>query len=162
AADKDPKVLTSTLGLAGVRLSFIDPPLYPNYSRFIEKAFAARAKAYGWRPKKGDSSEERLVRPSLLATVASLAADPALNAEAKALTQKWLDDPNALEAEAVPAVVGAAAYRGDQALYDRMLAELRKSKDDNRRATLIAVMGSFRDPKIERQALGQLLSEEFD
>ncbi len=104
----------------------------------------------------------RLIRPSLLALVADRGGDTALGAEADALARRWLEDAKAIDADVIDAVLEVAAQRGDRGLFDRLRAEAKATKDDNRRHHVLAAMSRFRDPAIAREALGIVLTEEHD
>jgi glyoxylase-like metal-dependent hydrolase (beta-lactamase superfamily II) len=74
--------------------------------------------------------------------------DPALMAEARRLAEGWLNDRKGVDPDMLGSVLGTAAKKGDRALFDRMLGELKKVEDRSQRRMLIAALGSFDDPKI--------------
>jgi len=57
---------------------------------------------------------------------------------------------------------GSCAFSSGQELFDRLLAELKKTQDRRERRAIIGALGSSRDPKIVQQALGLLLDPQFD
>jgi alanyl aminopeptidase len=148
--------------LFSIRDRYIPEGLRPNFARFVQKAFGAKAREIGWKPKAGEDEQIRLLRPQLLATVADKGEDKALFDEANALAQRYLDDPRAVDNDLVDAVLGVAAHRGDQKLFDRLHEGAKKSKDQVQRGHLIEAMSQFRDPAIVKQALGILLRSELD
>lgn len=60
----------------------------------------------------------------------------------------------------VNAVLGTAAFYGDQALFERFLAEFKKTDDKQVRERLIGAMGSFRDPAAIETGMKALLQGE--
>lgn len=136
--------------------------LRPAYARFLDGVLGAAAKRIGWRAHPGDSAVMRGTRTLLVPLVAMAGEDAALLAEAKELASRWLDDPSALDVDAVDGVLSAACAYGDRALFDRMRAEAKRTKDDNRRTRIIHAMPHFRDAAVLRDVYGLLLSDDFD
>ncbi|HWU89133.1 MAG TPA: ERAP1-like C-terminal domain-containing protein, partial [Kofleriaceae bacterium] len=64
--------------------------------------------------------------------------------------------------ELVGAVLGVAARHGDQKLFDRLLADAKRTQDRIERERLLGTMGAFIDPKITTQAMALILSDQFD
>jgi alanyl aminopeptidase len=139
-----------------------DDRLRPSYERFVNKLFAARARAVGWHSRPGEDDNTRQLRPQLLAVVANRGRDPALVAKATELTWKWLDDHRAIEPELVEATLGIAARHGDQKLFDRMHADAKASHDRDVQGHLLWAMRQFLDPKIVEQAWPIALADEFE
>jgi cytosol alanyl aminopeptidase len=120
--------------------------LMPNYRRFLLKNFGERARELGWTPKSGDTEDTRLLRPSLVRTVATSGGDQELANQATALANQWLKNHNGLDPNLVGPVLQTAAYYGNADLFNQYLAALKQSKDRQTRALLIGAMSSFRDP----------------
>ncbi|HEV7555257.1 MAG TPA: M1 family aminopeptidase [Kofleriaceae bacterium] len=139
-----------------------DDKLRPNYVRFVNKLFAARAKAVGWQSRPGEDDNAKQLRPQLLAVVANYGHDKALIAKATELTWKWLDDHKAIQPELVNATLGIAGRYGDQKLFDRMHAEAKATKDRDVRGRLLDAMRQFLDPKIVEKAWTIAVSDEFE
>ena len=136
--------------------------LRPNYQRFVVKMFGARARALGFKARSGDDDDTRLLRPALVGLVARLGQDKPLLAEARKLTDAWLEDHGALDTDMVDLVLGIAAGAGDQALFDRLRIAATKAKDIRERVRLLAALGSFRDPKLVEQALALIITDQFE
>ncbi|AKT36360.1 M1 family metallopeptidase [Chondromyces crocatus] len=163
AKDPEPHLLQEALQIAWeVREAHLPEDLQPAYARFVREVFGSRARTLGLRPKAGEREALGLTRASLVELVATRGGETALVTEARRLTDRYLGDPRTLEAEAVDAVLTIAAYHGDQALFDRLHAALRKEKDGRRRGRLLDAMGAFRKPEIMRQAVSLVLSDELD
>ncbi len=136
--------------------------LRANDARFVDRAFGARARAYGWRSRPGDTPEDKLLRPMLLSVAANRGENAALVAEARRLALAWLDDPRAVEAEMVDAVLSAAAAHGDRALFERMRDEAKKTPDARRRSDILGALAAFRDPAVSRDVYALTLGDDFD
>ncbi|HEU5056338.1 MAG TPA: M1 family aminopeptidase [Kofleriaceae bacterium] len=136
--------------------------LRPAWATWVRETFGRRARALGWRVRRGDSEEVRLTRPTLVELVADLGDDRALGEEAVRLARRWLDDRSAVHPDVIDQVLAVAAHRGDRALLDRMRAAALKTQDRKERTRIIKGMGAFRDPAALRAALDTVLSTDFD
>jgi len=146
-----------TLAL-GPRSALVPEDLMPNYQRFLVKNFQARASELGWTPQQGEIYDTRMLRPRLLFTVAGYGGDQEFAVQGRALALKWLDDHGAVEPEMLLAVMDTGAFYGDKALFDRYLAEFRKTQDKQVRQSLIYAMTAFRDPAAIEAGMNALLT----
>ncbi len=140
------EVVERALGVAlAIRLDLVPASLTANYQRFLVKNFQARAKQLGWLPRLGESDDDRLLRPRLVGAVARWGGDRELAGEARTLTDKWLADHSAVPAEVISAVLSTAATAGDIALYNRFLAALLDTQDNQVKQHLLGAMTAFHD-----------------
>lgn len=161
--DPDWRVVSQTIGIAGMlRDAAVPDELLATAARFLRRVYGERAHQLGWKAKPEDSDGDNNLRRQLVSLVASAGQDEELAREASRLALGWLDDPGSLDADTADTVVMIAAANGDQALFERMRAELHKAEDDRRVSALVVGMGSFRDPAIVKQRLAFLLTNEFD
>ena len=144
--DPEREVVQLALGLAlSYRRDLVPSNLMPNYQRFLLKNFQARAKQLGWLPRPGESDDDRLLRPQLVGAVARFGGDGELTAQARTLADRWLADHSAVPAEIVTSVLVTAAYDGDLALYNRFLAALANTQDNQAKQRLLGAMTAFHD-----------------
>jgi alanyl aminopeptidase len=136
--------------------------LEANYARFVSKSFGSRARSLGFVAKAGESEDTKLLRVDLVRFVADEGNEPELQAEAKRLALRWLEDHDAVPADTAGAVLEAAAIHGDRALFERFCeaAKIEKSRRDQTR--LLNAIGSFRDPALTREALAFFLTPAID
>ncbi len=160
-ADAERHVLQGAVQLALAPRSHLVPEnLMPNYRRFLLQNFQARAHELGWVPKPGESEDIGLLRPNLDDIVSTTGGDEAFAAQAKDLTEKWFANHSAVDPNMVNAVLGTAAYYGDKTLFERFLAEFKKTQDKQVRDELIGAMGSFRDQPAIEAGMNALVSGE--
>jgi alanyl aminopeptidase len=163
ANDPTRQVVSTTIGIVeSIGFNLVPENLRPNYQRFIRKVYGARAHELGWTAKPGESDDVRLLRPQIVSLVANEGEDPDLIAQARDLANKWLVDRAAVQPDMVGVVLDTAAQHSGRELYDRLLAELRKTKDRRLRGQILNAMGSFRDPAIVKANFNLLLSGEID
>jgi len=157
--DPERHVTESILDLAlSIGQDEVPPDLLPNHERFLRANFLARARELGWIPKPGESDDNRILRPILLRAVATYGGDPELARQARELAENWLEDQRAASPEVAGAILEAAAYHGDLALFNRFLAAYGKDQDRQDRRRLLTAMRDFRDPAALEAAMQSVLS----
>ena len=160
--DRSRFVVEQSLGIAEIPNEHLVPEnLRPNYQRFLDKSFAPRAHELGWTPKPGESDDDKLLRPRLVGVVATLGGDQELAKEARALADKWLADHASVNPNLRTTVLTTAAYWGDKALFDRLVAELKKTSDRQERGSIIAALGAFRDPTAIKTGMEAVLDHQI-
>lgn len=133
-----------------------------NYRRFIDHLFGKRALALGLTPREGDSLDDSLLRPSLVALVADPGANQELRREARRLADTWLENPAAISPDMLGVVLRVAARDGDAAFFDRLTEAATKLEDRRARQQVMRALGAFRDPAAVRKGLDLVLSGKFD
>jgi hypothetical protein len=126
------------------------------------KTYGERARALGWEPRKGEDEDARELRRLMLWMVALVGDEPQLAAEAQKRVRTWLDSRTGLDPELVTTALSIAARRGDRALFDRYVAEARKTKDRRERTQLLSALGTFRAPELQHDALALVGGPVFD
>lgn len=160
--DKSRHIVDMSLELIAGLDEMVPPALRPNYERLIRRLYRARALELGWQGKKSETLDHTQLRPALLALVAGKGRDPELGKQATALAWRWLDDRKAVDPEVVGAVLSVAARRGDQRLFDRLLAGAKQTEDRTERTRLLGALGAFVEPKLVNQAMALMLGDQFD
>jgi cytosol alanyl aminopeptidase len=154
---KTPETLGAALGIVGTVGQAATPDLEPAYARFVRDWVGPRARQLGWQPKPGESLETRAIRLAIVPTAAIAGEDAGLGAEAQRLAGALLIDRSAADRDVAPSILAAAARRGDRALFDRMLAALRRTTGQKERTPLIGALGAFPDPRLTQTALDLIL-----
>jgi alanyl aminopeptidase len=160
-ADPERDVVMNAVDLALEPRAYLVPEdLEANYHRFLLKNFQARARQLGWTPQPGESDNTKLLRPRLLRVVATYGGDLELARQGQALAEKWFQDHGSIDPNMINAVLGTAAYYGDKDLFNRFLAEFKKTTDKQTRQRLIGAMGSFRDKDAIEAGMNALVAGE--
>ena len=136
--------------------------LRPNYARFVQKNFGARAARLGWTAKAGDDDEVKLERASIVPFVARYGDSPELRQEARRLADGWLKTKQGVDPNLLTGVLTTAAYYGDRAYYDELLAALLNTKNRQQRNPMLAALGSFRDPAIVADSMKLVMDSRID
>jgi alanyl aminopeptidase len=163
AHDFNRHIVGVTAGMiGGLSDHYVPDDLRPNYRRFVERTYGARARALGWKPRPGEEDDTRLVRSQLVWLVGNDGEDSALRAEARALAHRWIADRKAVEPELIGSALTLAAKGGDRAFWDQLHAAARAEKDRRDRNRLLDALGSFEDPALVDESLKLALTDEFD
>jgi cytosol alanyl aminopeptidase len=143
--------------LASVR-SAVPAARMAAYDRWLRKTFGDAARRLGWVRRPGEPADFEQRRQALVGLVA-FAGDPVLQDEARRLAADW----RALPREGRYRVLGGAV-RADLtgAIFDRLLADVRREKDRETRAELYVALTATRDPDRVARALALLLDETVD
>ncbi|HZQ53704.1 MAG TPA: M1 family metallopeptidase [Bryobacteraceae bacterium] len=161
-SDPEHYVVQNALNLAlAPRAHLVPNDLMPNYERFLRQNFQQRAREMGWIPKPGESDDVRLLRPNLVAIVATDGGDRELAKQGQELADKWFQNRDSVNPNMVGAVLGTAAFYGDKNLLDRFLAEFKKTSDRQERQRMMRAMISFRDPEAVKAIMQAVLSGEI-
>ncbi|MGO9242653.1 MAG: M1 family aminopeptidase [Bryobacteraceae bacterium] len=156
------QIMDAALEFAAVRTDFLPDNLRPKYIAFVRDTFGPRAHKLGWLPQPGESEDDRLLRPSLVAFVARDGEDPELIAAANELAGKWLATRQPLPADLYYEIFNVAARNGDAALYEKILAAAKAEKDEFFQQALVGALGSFRTRELVLRNLDLLLQGIFD
>jgi alanyl aminopeptidase len=161
ARSRERAVMQAAIDVAAfVRDELVDAPERDAFAKFVRQNFAARARALGFVPRRGESDDDALLRRELLRVVG--ADDPSLSMKARRLARQWLADRRAVDPGVVDTVLWIAAQSGDAALLEAMQRQALATIDrDERRSLLIALM-SFRDPALVQRGLALLLDPRID
>jgi alanyl aminopeptidase len=146
----------------GLDANLVPDALRPRYAKLVRDLFGAQARKLGLTHKKGDDDEAILLRPAVTRIVAIQGEDKTLAAEARRLALRWLDDRKAVPDEMIETVLQIAAHRGDAALHDRLVAELKKSKIRRERYLIIDGLVAFTDPALARRTQELALTDEVE
>ncbi len=163
AGAREREAVNATLRIASdIREHLVPADLSPNYARFVSKMYGARARTLGWTSRTPEGDETRLSRTELVPFVAMEGNEPELQAEARRLALRWLEDRGAVGADMAGHVLQVAARRGDRALFDRFRDAAKAEKDRRDKRRLLSALGSFGDPALLGEALGLYLSPDMD
>jgi len=162
AADSDRLIIQRGSLLALYPAERLPEDVRPLYRAWLRELYGARARAMGWKPRPGESDDEKELRSLLLFRAAIQGEDPVLGQEARALTRAWLKDREALSQETAHLALQVAARGGDKALFDTILAQARATQDPTERGELLGALGNFREPALVEEALALVAGDTFD
>ena len=163
SGDASRQVVQATLRIASdIKEHMVAPDRQANYARFVSKMYGERARALGFNARPGEDDDTKLLRKAIVSFVALEGQEPGLQAEAKRLALKWLEDGSAISADMVGEVLEVAGRYGDRALFDRFREAAKTSPQRRDRARLYYALGSFQDPVLLKEAFALTLDPALD
>ncbi|MES2947678.1 MAG: M1 family metallopeptidase [Pseudomonadota bacterium] len=140
----------------------LEPSQRVAYAQVWKTAFGVRAQQLGLLEQAQDSADARALRSKWMARYIDLSQDSGLTAQANTLAQAWLKDRSSLPSTSRNLVLRAAAFHGDRAYFDALLAAATGNPNRRERADIYGALTSFRKPALAQAARELWLSPEHD
>lgn len=132
-----------------------------SYRLWVRQLLAPIAEAIGWEPKPGEPESVNGLRANLLLTLSDVGHDPQTQSLARKLAEQALQDPSSVNHEIARAALRAAAANGDEALYDKIMADLKMAKTPEIYYRDVFALTRFRDSKLVERTLQFALSPDM-
>ena len=161
-ADRSSAVLGEIIN----QLSYISDYLVSDADReafdlWVRQLLDPVARDVGWEAKPGETEDQAGLRARLMMALGEVARDPQVQALASKLTDQYLADPSSVDHEIAAIALRIAALNGDQALYDRITADLKAAKTPEAYFTDISALRHFSDPKLVEKTLEFAISPQM-
>jgi aminopeptidase N len=161
-ADRSSAVLGEIIN----QLSYISDYLVSDADReafdlWVRQLLDPVARDVGWEAKPGETEDQAGLRARLMTALGEVARDPQVQALARKLTDQYLADPSSVDHEIAAIALRIAALNGDQALYDRITADLKAAKTPEAYFTDISALRHFSDPKLVEKTLEFAISPQM-
>jgi aminopeptidase N len=118
----------------------------------IRKIFSPEYAKLG-PPSPGDTPNKTELRAHLFEFLGYLAKDPAVLAQARELTAKYMADPSSVEPTLGQTAVSVAARNGDATLYDQLLKVAETSSNPELQEGALRLIPQFEDPALVERSL---------
>jgi len=157
---------SAVLGEIISQLSYISDYLVSDADReafdlWVRQLLDPVARDVGWEAKPGESEDQAGLRARLMMALGEVARDPQVQELARKLTDQYLADPSSVDHEIASIALRIAALSGDQALYDRITADLKAAKTPEAYFTGISALRYFSDPKLVEKTLEFAISPQM-
>jgi len=129
-----------------------------SYSLWVRHLLSPIATDVGWTAKPGERESVNTLRGDLLFTLVYSGHDPEAQSVARNLAEQALNNPDSVNREVADAALRAAALDGDEALYDKIAADLKNAKTPEIYYRDTGALSRFRDPKLVERTLQFALS----
>ena len=131
------------------------------YQAWIRARFGPVLNALGLPGPVGDSDDRHGRRGTLLHLVGVTGNDQDVQRKARELAVQYIADPNSIPSTLAPSVLQVAAIGGDAALYERYLAQLRKTgAQPEQFYRYFTALSWFSDPSLVKRTLEFAMSSE--
>ncbi len=162
-ANDETPVITETIAdrLAVIGDDIADAAERGRYQAWIRARFGPVLNALGLPGPVGDSDDRHGRRGTLLHLVGVTGNDQDVQRTARELAVQYITDPNSIPSTLAPSVLQVAAIGGDAALYERYLAQLRKTgAQPEQFYRYFTALSWFSDPSLVKRTLEFAMSSE--
>ena len=97
--------------------------------------------------------EQKALRADVFGTLGLIGREPKVLAEAKQVTEKFLQDPTSVDPLLAREALPVAASAGDEALFNQIVAKLKGTTDQTLRDRYMAALEHFEKPDLVQKAL---------
>jgi alanyl aminopeptidase len=159
ADDRDPTVLTATLGeLDKVDNTFVTPGIQGSFEAWVRKLLHPAFERYGTTKGPGEQEPVSLLRPELLTQLAVYGGDPRVQAWADSTARACLDRPGSVDASVAGTALNIAARRGGDSLFAAYRLRFEGSKVPAERSRYLTALGNFRNGQMIDKVLAYVLT----
>ena len=109
-------------------------------------------------PAESDSSNTRELRTELFGLLGHRGQDPAVLAQAREISARYLADPGSVEATLGQAALSVAARHGDAALFDQLQQVYETSTNPEFQEGALRLLTQFENPALVQRSLDYALS----
>ncbi len=109
-------------------------------------------------PSANETPETKQLRAALFGTLGTIGQDPAVIAESKILSEKYLADPASVDATLIGAASAIAAVNGDAAFFDQLQKVYETSDNPDIQEQALYRLAMFKDPALAKRSLDYTLS----
>ncbi len=160
ASSRDDAVVAEAAELANLG-ALVGTADRARYAKWLAKHFGKRARSLGWTAKPEELPERKQLRAELLSLMIFEGEDQSLRAAGVGIAERWFKDSSKVDADLAGLALQVMAWRGDEAIFDRYLTEIKATSDRSRRSLLLEGLGAASKPELASRALGIMLDEEI-
>lgn len=115
----------------------------------------------GWDPKPGESDLTKQLRGELLGTIGKLGNHRSTQQQAAERYRRYRNDPTAVDANVVPALVGILAHTGDEARYEEFSEAYRTAATPQEERRYLFSLAAFSHPHLLDRTLARTINGEI-
>ena len=154
ANDPERFVLEHAIGpMATIHNHLVNDSDRKQFESWIDKTLTPLMDRVGFEPKPGETSETTELRPEVMQVLGEIGHDQRVLTEARTLAEKYLQDPDSVDATMAGTVLRLAATGNDPKLYDAYVAAMPKSKTPEQFYRLGRSFNSFDSPELVKRTI---------
>lgn len=159
AASPIREIATAPMGHLRFIMEDAAPPgIREEVERYASRLYRKRYEALGWRPRKGDSSDTKLLRGAVFRFMVMDVRDPVARARATRLGKAQVGyqtkaNRGAVGPQLAGLVLAATVQESGAGLFDHLVSILQSSTDATERNRILAALGHAEDPELATRAL---------
>lgn len=129
---------------------------------YVSRLYRKRYLRLGWRAKRGDSSDTKLLRAAVIRFMAMNVRDAGARTRAASLGRSYVGyqskaNPDVVDPQLADLVLAVAVQEGGEGLFEHLLHLLASSTDATTRNRIISALGHAEAPALSRRALALCL-----
>jgi aminopeptidase N len=159
AAQPGPAVTSALNRINYISDHLIDPPQRPAFERWVRDALKPLMDKLGNAPIPQESDERSALRSSMLYALGYSGHDPGVLNEARRRVDMQLANAGPMDPSLSGTYLQLAAINGDQALYDKYMAQMKRTPQ-GRQLQYRNALTYFGDPGMRKQTLEFAMSPE--
>ena len=129
------------------------------FRRWAGSVLAPHLGRLGWKGKKGEGDERRLLRAWSVAGLGEICRRPAVMKEARAVAERFLRSPRSVDPELVATVLRLAARGGDEAFFEKLARKQAVAPTPQLERTFLLARCDFERPELIGRMLEATLAE---
>ena len=142
--ERDHNVWAAILGSCHYLYRLLDPHQRPGLQALLRTLLGPITQTLGWHPLPGESDLTSQLRGELLGALGTLGNDATTQKEARMRYQQYSANPNAVDRNLVPALVGIVAHTGGAAEYEAFHANVNSAKTPQEEQRYLFALAAFR------------------
>lgn len=159
--DPSPAVLEAAMeNLEGIGRDLTGDSDRELYRQWVRRLLGPLAEQLGWQPAADENPDRRELRATVLGVLGNAGRDPEVLSRARAMVERALRQPDAVDPSLAGTLVRLAALEGDQALYDQYRNKVRSAETPEEHNLYLFTLARFSDPALLQQTLAHALSAE--
>ncbi len=152
--DSAPEVIDAALvSLSEVRVAFVTDEDLPAFQEYVRSTLRPILKRYGLSARDGEDEAINLLRPSLIQWLGLYADDAEVQAFAREVTDRYLEDHSSVDPSIAGTCLQVAALHGGWRLYNAFRKGFESATIPAERSRFLAAMGHFDDHAMQEAAL---------
>jgi len=159
AAQPGPALTSALTRINYISDHLIDQPQRPAFERWVRDTLKPLADKLGFAPIAQESDERRAIRSSILYALGYSGRDTAVLTEARRSVDMQFANAGAIDPSLSATYLDLAAIGGDEALYEKYMAQMRRAAQ-GRQSAYRAALTYFTDPALTTRTLEFAMSSE--
>lgn len=154
ATDADPDVISMLLSALGkVRSAFVTDDNEIAFAEYVRRTLGPALTRFGLTRQPDETETVTRFRSQLISWLGDEGQDKQVDAYADSLAALYLNDPAAVDPQLAGTVLVLAAAHGDRAFFDECRTRFENATNPTERGRFLFLVGSFRDPALQQEAL---------
>ncbi|HEY7404193.1 MAG TPA: ERAP1-like C-terminal domain-containing protein, partial [Candidatus Angelobacter sp.] len=129
------------------------------FRAWVRSNFQPMMAKVGWTPAANENEDTHTLRGDLIHILGTVGEDQETIRQATSLAERYLKNPDSVDASIANNVLKVAARYGDEALFEQYVSALGTMRSPEQYYNVGDALASFRDPKIVERVLELSVSE---